>query len=113
MATRSKKPKSPKAAQSRDGQPAQSPQAPQPVPTIRKGIYLSTLIYLEGNQAAPDDFTALATSALKNALSSALTGDHDGLSMTLKKIEVQNDVEQDDGAGSSKSRGGKGEKFQF
>lgn len=77
-------------------------------PPIRKGIYLSALIYVEGEQAAPDDFTALATSALKTALSTALKADHNGLSMTLKKLEAQNDVEEE----SSGEPANKG-KFQF
>ncbi|MBF6614027.1 MAG: hypothetical protein IVW55_12940 [Chloroflexi bacterium] len=95
-------------------QPAQSPSpqrqaasAVQATPTIRKGIYLSALVYIEGDQAAPDDFTALASSALESALS----GDHSGLSITLKKVDVQNNVE--DNADENNSAAPKPEKFQF
>ncbi len=100
-------------------QPAQSPvPAPQQQaasatkvePTIRKGIYLSALIYIEGDQPAPDDFTALASSILKSALS----GDHNGLSITLKKVDVQNDIEDANGsAGENNTAASKPEKFQF
>jgi hypothetical protein len=75
-------------------------------PVIRKGIYLSALIYVEGDQAAPDDFSALSTSTLKEALTEALMTERDGLSMKLKKVEVRNDVEVEDEAEGS-------EKFQF
>ena len=79
--------------------------------SIRKGVYLSALIYVEGDQAPAENFTALATSALKDALTSALKVGaqrrHGGLSMTLKSVDAVNDVEQDDGQ-SAKSK-----KFQF
>jgi hypothetical protein len=76
--------------------------------TIRKGIYLSALIYVEGDQAPATDFATPAKAALRDALSNALKGDHGGLNMTLKKIEVRNDVEDED-AGD----GDKGSKFEF
>jgi hypothetical protein len=71
---------------------------------MRKAIYLSVLIYVEGEQPPPEDFAALSTSALKKRLTEALKGDHDGLSMTLKKVEPRHDVEED---------GEEEEKFQF
>src|SRR4028118_844803 len=61
---------------------------PQKSNTIRKGIYLSALIYIEGAMPAPDDFITPTTTALKSVLSDALKGEHDGLTMTLKKVEI-------------------------
>lgn len=78
----------------------------EPAPTIRKGVYLSALIYVEGDEAAPEDFSARATSALKDALQSALKEDSNGLTMKLKKVEVRNDIEQDESGNTE-------EKFQF
>lgn len=88
--------------------PAEEPEAK---PTIRKGIYLSALIYVEGDMPAPDDFIGPATNALKPVLEQALKGEHDGLSMALKKVEVRNDVEQEaeEGEGEEQPE----EKFQF
>lgn len=80
-----------------------------PKAVIRKGIYLSALVYIEGDMAPADDFANPATDALKAALNDALKGDHGGFTMTLKKVEVQNDVEQADDAGGSPKEG----KFQF
>src|SRR5687768_4640094 len=57
-------------------------------PVMKKGIYLSALIYIEGEQAAPDDFAALSTAALKEKLKAALERDDSGLRMSLKKIEA-------------------------
>jgi len=74
---------------------------------IKKGIYLSALIYVEGEQAAPEDFAALTTAALKEKLKAALERDDSGLRMSLKKIEAQNDVEEDEAKGQGE------EKFQF
>src|SRR5438105_2901932 len=110
MATKSKASKPAKSAgtpstPSTSSAPSRAAQQPA---TIPKGVYLSALIYVEGDQAPASDFTALATSALKDALSSALKGDHGGLSMTLKSVDVQNDVEQDGGEQASKQP-----KFQF
>jgi hypothetical protein len=76
---------------------------------IRKGIYLSALIYVEGDQAPASDFATPAKAALTNVLSKALKGKHGGLSMALKKIEVRNDVEDEDPGDD----GGKGGKFEF
>ena len=76
--------------------------------TIRKGIYLSALIYIEGDQAPASDFATPAKAALTNVLSKALKGKHGGLSMALKKIEVRNDVEDEDGSDGSKEG-----KFEF
>ncbi|MEA2576295.1 MAG: hypothetical protein QOH93_3593 [Chloroflexia bacterium] len=82
----------------------------KPANAIRKGIYLSALIYVEGDVPAPDDFISPATNAVKSALEQALKGEHGGLSMTLKKVEVRNDVEQDDTQKEGKAQE---EKFQF
>jgi hypothetical protein len=84
--------------------------ATQKTPTIRKGIYLSALIYIEGDQPAPEDFTALTTSALKKRLASAFEGEQEGLTMTLKKVEVVNDVEEEDAEDKPQEEE---EKFQF
>ncbi|HEY0072106.1 MAG TPA: hypothetical protein VGE04_19260 [Chloroflexia bacterium] len=85
---------------------------PKPANVIRKGIYLSALIYVEGDVPAPDDFISPATNALKSVLAEALKGEHDGLGMTLKKVEVRNDVEQEDEEAEGGGQGGQ-EKFQF
>lgn len=88
--------------------------ATQKTPAIRKGIYLSALIYIEGDQSAPEDFTTLTTSALKERLASAFEGEQDGLTMTLKKVEVVNDVEEDEEDSSPEGEGEEEEeKFQF
>ena len=84
----------------------------KPSNVIRKGIYLSALIYIEGDMPAPDDFISPTTKALKSVLDQALKGEHDGLSMTLKKVEVRNDIEQDDEEEAGKDSD-KEEKFQF
>jgi hypothetical protein len=84
--------------------------ATQKTPTIRKGIYLSALIYIEGDQPAPEDFTALTTSALKKRLASAFEGEQDGLTMSIKKVEVVNDVEEESAEDKPQ---GEEEKFQF
>ena len=84
--------------------------ATQKTPTIRKGIYLSALIYIEGDQPAPEDFAALTTSALKERIASAFEGEQDGLIMTLKKVEVVNDVEEGDEEDRPQQEE---EKFQF
>ncbi len=77
--------------------------------TIRKGIYLSALIYIEGDLAPAANFADPATAALKTALNNALKGDHGGLTMTLKSVNVRNDIEQADAAGGGPKEG----KFQF
>ncbi|HYO50890.1 MAG TPA: hypothetical protein VEW94_13650 [Chloroflexia bacterium] len=82
--------------------------ATQKTHTIRKGIYLSALIYIEGDQPAPEDFAALTTSALKKRLASAFESEQDGLAMTLKKVEVVNDIEEEDAGDEFQE-----EKFQF
>jgi hypothetical protein len=85
---------------------------PRP-PVIRKGIYLSALIYIEGDQPAPEDFAALTISALKQVLNRCLQGEHDhqGLSMTLKRLEVRHDIEQN--GEEEEGEEGREEKFQF
>jgi hypothetical protein len=77
----------------------------RPSDTVRKAIYLSALIYVEGDQPAPEDFAAVATSAVKEELSAAFKDGHNGLTMTLKKVEVRNDIEEN---GEEEE-----EKFQF
>lgn len=94
--------------------PQQAARAQEAEPTIRKGIYLSALVYIEGNQPAPEDFAAIASSVLKSALSS----DHGDFSITLKKVEVQNNIEDSAGdgpgdAGGDNSAASKPDKFQF
>ena len=80
-----------------------------PQSAIKKGIYLAALIYVEGEQAPADVFDAPAISALKDVLAEALEGEHGKLKlrMSLKELEVRNDVEEDD-EGEEKR-----EKFQF
>ena len=77
---------------------------PEAEATIKKGIYLSALVYIEGEQAAPADFAATATTALKETLRAAFNEKGD-LRMTLKKVEVRNDIEEEGEDGE--------EKFQF
>jgi hypothetical protein len=123
MATRSKTPKKQKAegseqkAEGGEQQASDTPNSPagdtpapdeKSVPTIHKGVYLSALVYVEGDQPAPEDFTSTATSALKEALGEASKSIPGGLSMSVKKVEVQNDVEQDEDNSQDKE-----EKFQF
>ncbi len=60
---------------------------------------------------APEDFTSQATDALKAALGKTFEANSGGLSMTVKKVEVQNDVEQD--GVEEKSNAINDEKFQF
>ena len=117
MATRSKQPRSKSSRADQTPPQQEQTQAPtaapaaqtKPANVIRKGIYLSALIYVEGDLPAADDFIAPATNALKSVLDEALKGEHGGLSMTLKKVEVRNDVEQDDEVGEKREE----EKFQF
>ncbi len=74
---------------------------------IRKGIYLSALVYVEGEMPAPDDFMGPATKSLKSVLGEALKGEHSGLSMSLKKVVVRHDIEQDgeeEGVGEQKDQ---------
>ena len=87
-----------------------------PTSTIKKGIYLSALVYVEGNQAPADDFNSLSISLLKKNLNAFFSTPHDGLTMSLKSVDVQNDVEVDDGGGDSATGTAgkkKEDKFQF
>jgi hypothetical protein len=68
--------------------------APAP---IRKGIYFSALIYVEGEQAPADNFDTPALEALRKALETVLKGEHGGLEMSLKRLQIENSVESDDG----------------
>lgn len=99
-------------AEQKTAEPAPTEEA-KPANVIRKGIYLSALIYVEGDMPAPDDFISPTTKALKSVLDMALKGEHDGLSMTLKRVEVQNDVEQDEEGEEEGEDSDKEEKFQF
>lgn len=91
-------------------QPQQAVSAPAtPKAVIRKGIYVSALVYIEGDMAPADNFANPATDALKAALNDALKGNRGNFTMTLKKVEVQNDVEQADDAEGIPKEG----KFQF
>lgn len=105
-------PPPPEQTQTAEAAPNEKEQAPaeeaKPKNVIRKGIYLSALIYVEGDMPAPDDFIAPTTKAVRSALEEAVKGEHDGLTMTLKKVEVRNDIEQD-----AEEAEGAEEKFQF
>ncbi|MEO6457308.1 MAG: hypothetical protein ABIO92_03395 [Chloroflexia bacterium] len=84
---------------------ASAEKKPEAEAAIKKGIYLSALVYIEGEQAAPADFATTATTALKEKLRAAF-GEEGNLGMTLKKVEVRNDIEEEDDAEGE-------EKFQF
>jgi hypothetical protein len=125
MATRSKTPKKQKVEGSgqkaaggeqqisvESGSPGGTGPAPddKSAPAIRKGVYLSALVYVEGDLPAPEDFTTPATSALKEVLGEAFKAKPGGLNLTLKKVDVQNDVEQE---ATEEEKGAGEEKFQF
>ncbi len=76
------------------GLPASYPR--QGRPTIRKGVYLSALIYVEGDRPPAQDFTREAKAALQQALAAALGDTPDGLTMSLKRIKTQNNVEDEE-----------------
>jgi hypothetical protein len=78
-----------------------------PVP-IRKGIYFSALIYVEGEQAPADNFDTPAEEAVRKALDGALKGAHGGLEMSLKRLQIENSVESDE-----EEPEGKKERFSF
>src|SRR6476620_7016960 len=110
MATKSKGKRSQKATgdtQQESPQPEQQPQAasgttPVEAPSarqpstsdaqsatasdemIKKGVYLSALIYVEGYQKPPDDFNTTTITALKKVLSDCLASPPDGLTLKLK-----------------------------
>jgi hypothetical protein len=65
---------------------------PEEPKSIREGIYLSALIYVEGEQAPTEDFSPVAKAALRKALAN----EPEGISMALKKVEVKNDVEAEE-----------------
>jgi hypothetical protein len=94
-------------APTRDEAARQTRQAPaekEAPAKIRKGIYLSALIYVEGEQAPAENFSATAKSALR----AALGGEHNGFTITLKKLEARTDIEQED-----EPEQGKEGKFEF
>jgi hypothetical protein len=92
--------------------PSQAEPSAKGEQTMRKGIYLSALIWVEGDWPAARDFAAPAKAAVKDALSSALEGEHDGLTLRLKGLEVRTDVEED-GEGGEVAGKPKEEKFEF
>jgi len=107
-------------------QPASSEAQNQAAEMIKKGVYLSALIYVEGYQKPPDDFNTTTITALKKMLNDCLASPPDGLAMKLKSVDVQNDVEEgedSDGGGdmqeqkdqprAQKPKKQKVEKFQF
>jgi hypothetical protein len=103
MATRGKrKPENAETKRRRQDQGVQA--KPDEPKLLRKAIYLSALIYVEGDQSPPEDFAALTTSALKKRQAEAIDGEHEGMRMTLKKVEPRHDIEED---------GEEEEKFQF
>ena len=90
----------------REAEGKRPPPTTQAAAPIRKGIYLSALIYVEGEQAPAEDFDGVAREGVKKVLAAAMgEGKEGGLKMTLKGVEVRNDVEEDGK--------GEGEKFQF
>jgi len=102
---------------------AQSQSATASSEMVKKGVYLSALIYVEGYQKPPDDFNTTTVTALNKVLSDCLASPPDGLTMKLKSVDVQNDVEQDDEGASDKhgqeappqsaKKSKQEEKFQF
>src|SRR5688500_13509054 len=82
-------------ARSQGPKAGSSPDTHAPAP-IRKGIYLSALIYVEGDQPPAENFDPVAIGALRDVLSPTLKEERDGLKMTLKSIDVRNDIEQED-----------------
>jgi hypothetical protein len=67
------------------------------VSTIKKAIQLKVLLRVEGEQAAPDDFAALATRAIAEALKDVRVTVPQPLSITVQRIvEYSSDDEEDD-----------------
>lgn len=91
-------------------QPTSESQGPA---TIRKGIYLSTLIYIEGDQPPAQDFNALAKAALKDRLAAKNSPEYADLTMTLKKVEEQTDIQERDEESKNGGKDEKGGKFEF
>ncbi|HET9494921.1 MAG TPA: hypothetical protein VFR15_11885 [Chloroflexia bacterium] len=81
--------------------------------TIRKGIYLSALIWVEGDWPAARDFATPAKAAARDALEAAFEGEHDGLTLRLKNLEVRTDVEEADGEAGAEGEQKEEEKFEF
>src|SRR2546423_10755477 len=97
----------PSAQSGEKGDATQSTSQSQTPATMRKGIYLSALIYIEGDQPPAENFNAHAKAALKDRLDGKNSPEYAGLTMTLKKVEEQTDVEED---GKESDKGGK---FEF
>jgi hypothetical protein len=93
--------------------PSQAEPSAEGEQTMRKGIYLSALIWVEGDWPAARDFASPAKAAAKGALSQALEGEHDGLTLRLKSLEVRTDVEEDNGEDEDAAGKPKEEKFEF
>ena len=124
MGTRSRSKGTKKTAQPRPQEDKPAQQAPEQSPsadsaadaakeapaTMRKGVYLSALIYVEGDQAPADDFTAAAKSAVSDALAKCAPS---GYTITLKKAQAQNDVEEDDAGEGGDDKGAKSKKDSF
>lgn len=69
------------------GLPANYPR--QGRPTMRKAVFLSALISVEGDRPPAQDFAREAKAALKEALA----GSQSDLKITLKHVAVRNNVE--------------------
>jgi hypothetical protein len=79
---------------------------------MRKGVYLSALIWVAGEWPAARDFVGPAKAAVREALYEAFEEERDGLTLRLKGLEARNDVEED---GEEDEAVGKREeeKFEF
>ncbi|MGA7733084.1 MAG: hypothetical protein WCD37_17640 [Chloroflexia bacterium] len=93
------------------GLPANYPR--QGRPTIRKGIYLSALIYVEGDRPPAQNFTREAKNALRKILEEAFANASGDLTMTLKRIRVQNNVEDEEPNNPNANASTQEEKFDF
>jgi hypothetical protein len=68
------------------------------VATIRKAIQLKVLLRVEGDQAAPEDFAALATRAIEDAMKGVRITVPQPLRVIVMKVEEysSDDEEEDD-----------------
>lgn len=78
---------------------------------IRKGIYLSALIYIEGEQAPDENFNELAKAALKDKMAGDNNPEYARLTIILKRVEEQTDVEEDEDETGNGAE--KGDQFEF
>jgi hypothetical protein len=75
----------------------------KPAPgTMKKGVYISALIYAEGYAAPTEDFNKSTIAIVKKLIGDCLDAPQDAVTLSLKSVDVQNDVEQDDGDTSGK-----------